>query len=154
AMSNSYMETKPLKALELANNALQIFREHNNVFGETMATLTIADSYYKDKKFEKALSYGNEGHKMAKDSGFPKLEIEALLTLSNIYFQEGEYAEALLYAEEGLAKDTTTSHLVENFLINGLKSNIFLSKTSQATQYVDKYREHMKKFSNENFQRS
>lgn len=154
AISNIYMESDPPRALQLANEALYAFEQHDNTFGEVMAILTIAQCYYFDQKYDDAFTYAQRGREMAEQSDFPKLKLEAIADLSNIHYHQGNYRQADALAEQALAMDTTNSDLTNNLLANVVRANIYLGNDEKAIQYLDRYKDHLQRFANESYQES
>lgn len=154
AMTNIYMDADNAKAIELAEEAAAIFKEYDNLYGETMSILTIAQSHYFAENYKEALTYAERGMKMANESNFPKLTAEAYGVLSNIYYYLRNFHESEYYALSALEIDSTDLNLTGNMIVNALRANIFLAKPETAIGYLDKYRDWIDLYANDAFQQS
>lgn len=151
AISNIYMETDHDKAMEMAGYALEAFQKHGNKYGETMALLTISQCLYFNENYSLAEDYADKAFKISNTSDFPKLKVEVLNVLSNINFYKKNYKVSQELAELALSIDTTTSHLVSNMLLNVIRSSIHLGNPEKASEYLNRYHQHLNRFASENY---
>jgi tetratricopeptide (TPR) repeat protein len=97
------------ESLQLYNNALNIFSENNDYYGQCHALIGIGNSYDKQGNFSEAmgtyklaLDVIKQGHETIKQKDAASIESEILNNIANINVQERKWTEAVINYKRAL----------------------------------------------------
>ncbi|MDD4776719.1 MAG: sensor histidine kinase [Fermentimonas sp.] len=147
---NIYIDTN--KAIEYAEESIDIFRELGNRFQEVDATLALAKVYYSNEEYIKAENVAMGALKIAEELEAPFLISQSYVDLSNIYYHQNKYKLSEHAAQTALEYDSTDVNLTSNMLYNITRSNIHMGNAEKAVEYLDKLRDQLDIYSNSEFQ--
>ena len=149
-----YLNKPKKESIDYAQKAIDIFRQTSNRYAENLALQTLAKVYYHHDDYNSAEPIAVQAMLQAKELGFPQTMAQALNIVSNIYFHQGQYARSIEVALESLATDSTDINITRNIYANLTIGNAYLGHPELTHKYMDKYREALDRYSNENFQHS
>lgn len=91
------------KAINLSNQALEIYQAENNKIGESMSLNAIGMTYHYQGDFVKALDYYSRSAVIDETLNNLKDLAVSYNNIGNIYADQGNYEEAILYYSKSLA---------------------------------------------------
>lgn len=156
SLSDIYLYTDTVKAqsLHYAEEALRLFRQTGNTYNENIALQTVAKIHYHYDDYADALPIARTALRQSEALGFPNLIAHSLIILSNIHFYQGHYDESVEHAMKVLDNDSTNANVVRNVYANLIRAHAYLGRADLAAHYLDRYREVVDHYSNEDYQQA
>ena len=152
SLSDINIKKDKAKAVNYAEEAIEIFRELGNRFSEVDATLALSKIYYSYEEYEKAHKLAESALYTSKEIESPFLIAQSYVDLSNIFFYQNKYEDSEEAAYKAWENDSTDANLSNNILYNITRNNIYLNNEDKAVEYLDKLRDQLDFYSNSEYQ--
>mmetsp|Transcript_28600 Transcript_28600/g.52483 ORF Transcript_28600/g.52483 Transcript_28600/m.52483 type:complete len:873 (+) Transcript_28600:78-2696(+) len=94
------MNGEPEKALDAANEAVELFKDHGDKPGEASAMIALAEAQMANSALEDAMFAATGAHEILQEEGDQKSQVAVLLLMANIRIATGEYKDAMSLAQE------------------------------------------------------
>lgn len=124
---------KPIK------QAIKIYQETGNQFGENQALATLANTYSYFDDYDAALPIAQQSLRLAEEAGFPDFISTSATILSAIYYYTGKYDECITTGLKVLQIDSADVNLTKHAYIHLSLAYGRLGRIDSMEHYVNQF---------------
>jgi len=141
AMSSIYRNQEKSKeeTVKPIIQAIKIYQETGNKFGENQALATLANTYSYFDDYDASLPIAQQALRQAEEAGFPNLVASSAAILSVIYYYTGKYNECIANAQKAVQIDSTDVNITKHAYIHLSLAHGQLGRIDSMEYYVNQF---------------